>query len=94
MNCGRVSVLNSEPRPISSLRINTAAFTPGPSPKGRGETSQNSNSIRSSPKMVLGKMARATSSPMGSSDVESGLKWTNTRRFAPARWATWATGVV
>ena len=35
---------------------------------------QNSNSIRSSPKRVLGKIARATSSPMGSSAVESGLR--------------------
>ena len=55
---------------------------------------QNSNSIRSSPKSVLGKMARAVSSPIGSSAVESGSKWTNTSRLTPACRATSATGVV
>ena len=49
--------------------------------------------MRSSPSAVSGKIARATSRPIGSSTVAAGLRCTRTNRRTPARRASSATGV-
>ena len=57
-------------------------------------TTQNSISIRSSPRSVRGKIARATSKPIGSSLSAAGSRWTSTSRPTPARRARSATAEV